>query len=146
MRAVVQRVESASVSAGGKITGRIGRGLLVLAAVHRDDGEAQLNWVTDKILKLRIFNDEDGKMNRSVTDVNGGILVISQFTLYGDARKGTRPSYIESAPPEIAEKMYNDLVSRLRKISDLQVEEGIFGAMMKVSLVNDGPVTIILDR
>ncbi|MFU8861603.1 MAG: D-aminoacyl-tRNA deacylase [Cyclonatronaceae bacterium] len=146
MRAVIQRVKSASVVVDGQVKGRIGRGLLILAAVHRDDDEAQLRWIADKILKLRVFNDENGKMNRSVTDENGGLLVVSQFTLYGDTRKGTRPSYIESASPEKAEKMYNDLVTCLRENSDLQVQEGVFGAMMEVSLVNDGPVTIILDR
>lgn len=146
MRAVVQRVKQASVTVDGKIKGRIDRGLLVLAAVHRNDDDKQLKWIADKILRLRIFNDAEGKMNRSVTDENGGILVISQFTLYGDSRKGTRPSYIESAPPEKAVKMYNELISYLRTNSRLRVEEGIFGAIMEVSLVNDGPVTIILDR
>lgn len=146
MRAVVQRVKSASVIVDGSITGEIGKGLLILAAVHRDDDETQLRWIADKILKLRVFNDENGKMNRSVTDEKGGLLVVSQFTLYGDTRKGTRPSYIESAPPEKAEGMYNDLVRYLRDNSDLNIQEGVFGAMMEVSLVNDGPVTIILDR
>lgn len=146
MRAVVQRVKSASVTVDGSITGEIGKGLLILAAVHRDDDEKQLRWIADKILKLRVFNDENGKMNRSVTDEKGGLLVVSQFTLYGDTRKGTRPSYIESAPPEKAEGMYNDLVRYLRDNSDLNIQEGVFGAMMEVSLVNDGPVTIILDR
>lgn len=146
MRAVVQRVKSASVTVDGSITGEIGKGLLILAAVHRDDDEKQLRWIADKILKLRVFNDENGKMNRSVTDEKGGLLVVSQFTLYGDTRKGTRPSYIESAPPEKAEGMYVDLVRYLRDNSDLNIQEGVFGAMMEVSLVNDGPVTIILDR
>jgi D-aminoacyl-tRNA deacylase len=146
MRAVIQRVKSASVVVNGSVKGRIGRGLLILAAVHRDDDDQQLRWIADKILKLRVFNDENGKMNRSVADANGGILVVSQFTLYGDTRKGTRPSYIESAPPEKAEMMYNDLINYLKENSNLKVEEGVFGAMMEVSLVNDGPVTIILDR
>jgi D-aminoacyl-tRNA deacylase len=146
MRAVIQRVKSAAVVVDGITTGQIGRGLLILAAVHRDDDETQLRWIAEKILKLRVFKDEDGKMNRSVTDENGALLVVSQFTLYGDTRKGTRPSYIESAPPEKAEMMYNDLVHYLRENSNQTVEEGIFGAMMEVSLVNDGPVTIILDR
>jgi D-aminoacyl-tRNA deacylase len=146
MRAVIQRVKSASVVVNGSVKGRIDRGLLILAAVHRDDDDQQLRWIADKILKLRVFNDENGKMNRSVADANGGILVVSQFTLYGDTRKGTRPSYIESAPPEKAEMMYNDLINYLKENSNLKVEEGVFGAMMEVSLVNDGPVTIILDR
>lgn len=146
MRAVIQRVKSASVTVDGSIKGEIGKGLLILAAVHRDDDETQLRWIADKILKLRVFNDENGKMNRSVTDEKGGLLVVSQFTLYGDTRKGTRPSYIESAPPEKAEGMYNNLVRYLRNNSDLNIQEGVFGAMMEVSLVNDGPVTIILDR
>lgn len=146
MKAVIQRVSQASVTVNGLITGSIHNGLLVLLAVHKEDTPEQLVWMADKLLRLRIFRDEEDKMNRSVQDVNGGILVVSQFTLYGDARKGTRPSFIESAPPEKAESMYNDFVSYLKKHSTLKVETGIFGAMMDVQLTNDGPVTIILER
>lgn len=146
MKAVVQRVSQASVTVNGTITGSIYNGLLVLLAIHKDDTPEQLVWMADKLLRLRIFRDEEDKMNRSVQDVNGGILVVSQFTLYGDVRKGTRPSFIESAPPEKAESMYNDFVNYLKKHSTLRIETGIFGAMMDVQLTNDGPVTIILER
>jgi D-aminoacyl-tRNA deacylase len=146
MRTVIQRVKRASVQVDGKVTGSIGPGLLILAAIHRDDDEARLRWMGEKILKLRVFNDDEGKMNLSVTDTGGELLVVSQFTLYGDLKKGTRPGYIESAPPEKAERMYNELVDWLKANSRLKVEEGIFGAKMEVDLVNDGPVTIILDR
>lgn len=146
MRIVIQRVKRASVSVDGKITGQINHGLLLLAGVHESDTETQLNWCCDKILKLRIFNDDDGKMNRSVKDVEGGILVVSQFTLYGDAKKGTRPSFVQAAPPGIAEPLYDDMISKLRNNSGLQVESGIFGAAMEVELVNDGPVTLIIEK
>lgn len=146
MRLVVQRVSSASVAIDGKTNGSIDKGLVVLAAVHRDDDIATIRWAADKMMKLRIFEDEYGKMNRSVADVGGGLLLISQFTLYGDARKGTRPSFIESAPPEKAKQLYDEFVSYTKTKFAGSVETGVFAAMMQVSLVNDGPVTIIIEK
>lgn len=146
MRLVVQRVSSASVAIDGKTNGSIDKGLVVLAAVHRDDDIATIRWAADKMMKLRIFEDEDGKMNRSVADVGGGLLLISQFTLYSDARKGTRPSFIESAPPEKAKQLYDEFVSYTKTKFEGPVETGVFAAMMQVSLVNDGPVTIIIEK
>ncbi len=146
MRAVVQRVKEASVTVEGDVTGRIGRGLLVLLAIHRDDTDGQLRWMAEKLRKLRIFEDEDGKMNRSVEDVEGGILLVSQFTLYGELKKGTRPSFTASAGPEKAEEMYDHMVSLLEETLPGNVATGIFAAKMNVSLVNDGPVTIIVER
>lgn len=144
MRAVVQRVTSAKVEVDDRTVGEIGAGLLVLLGVARDDGEADANYLADKIIGLRIFRDDEGKMNRSLTDTNGAMLVVSQFTLYGDTRKGRRPSYIDAAEPERANALYQYFVSRSRAQS-IKVETGIFQAMMQVSLVNDGPVTILLD-
>jgi len=146
MRAVVQRVKEASVTIEGDVTGRIGRGLLVLLAIHRDDTDGQLRWMAEKLRKLRIFEDEDGKMNRSVEDVEGGILLVSQFTLYGELKKGTRPSFTASAGPEKAKEMYDHMVSLLEETLPGNVATGIFAAKMNVSLVNDGPVTIIVER
>ncbi len=146
MKVVVQRVKSASVTVGKEITGAIEKGLLLLVGVHQEDTKEQMEWMCEKILKVRVFEDEDGKMNRSITDVRGGILVVSQFTLYGDAKKGTRPSYIEAARPEKAEPMYEDMVTYLKEHSDLDIQTGKFAAMMDVELVNDGPVTLILEK
>ena len=146
MKVVVQRVSSASVTVGNEITGVIKNGLLLLVGIHNDDTEEQLKWMCEKILKLRIFEDEEQKMNLSVSDVKGGILVVSQFTLYGDAKKGTRPSYIEAARPEKAEPMYEEMIQYFRKHSNLDIQTGKFGAMMDVKLVNDGPVTLILEK
>jgi len=146
MKVVVQRVKSASVTIGNEITGAIEEGLLLLVGIHQDDTEEQLKWMCDKILKLRIFEDEDEKMNLSVTDVEGGILVVSQFTLYGNAKKGTRPSFIEAAKPDIAEPMYEDMISYFIEYSELDIQTGKFGAMMDVELVNDGPVTLIMEK
>ncbi len=146
MKVVVQRVKSASVTVGNKITGAIRNGLLLLVGIHQDDSVEQMKWMCDKILKLRVFEDEEEKMNLSVTDVQGGILVVSQFTLYGDAKKGTRPSYIEAARPEKAEPMYEQMVEYFKSHSDLDIQTGKFGAMMDVKLVNDGPVTLILEK
>ncbi len=146
MRTVVQRVLKAAVKVDGIVVGEIGHGLLVLVGFHGSDTDEQMRWMSDKLLKLRIFNDDDGKMNRSVQDVDGSILVVSQFTLYGDARKGTRPSFIESARPEVAIPLYESMLTYLKRSGNLRVESGEFGAMMEVSLVNDGPVTIILER
>jgi len=130
---------------GGRVIGRIDHGLLLIAGFTSADAEDSLVWMADKVLGLRIFADEQGKMNRSVADVDGGLLVVSQFTLYGDTRKGRRPSFIEAAPPEIAIPLYERFVALLRT-SGLRVETGEFGAMMDVELVNDGPVTLILER
>ena len=146
MRAVIQRVSEASVTVDSEVIGHIKKGLLILLAIHNNDTKDQLDWMVSKISKLRIFSDDEGKMNKSVMDVGGELLVVSQFTLYGDARKGTRPSYIESAGPEKAEAMYNEFVEKIRAFSSLKTETGEFAAMMDVALVNDGPVTIILDK
>ncbi len=146
MRAVVQRVSRASVSSGGGPLGRIGRGLLVFAGFGRGDDGSAVAWMAEKIVRLRIFEDDAGKMNRSVADVGGGILVVSQFTLYGDARKGSRPGFGDAAPPEKANELYEELVRSLKRMTDLPVETGSFGAAMEVELVNDGPVTILLER
>ncbi len=145
MRVVLQRVSEAAVAVEGKTVGKIGRGLLLLAGFHGTDTEETLDWMADKVVKLRIFPDSDDKMNLSVQDVDGALLVVSQFTLYGDAKKGTRPSFIESARPEIAIPLYEMWITKLKN-RGLQVETGIFGAMMQVSLVNDGPVTILLQK
>ncbi|MEX2655739.1 MAG: D-aminoacyl-tRNA deacylase [Acidimicrobiia bacterium] len=144
MRAVIQRVSRAEVTVDSELVGQIGRGLLVLVGVGPDDGEAEVEVLADKLVGLRIFPDDDGRMNRSVRDVGGGVLVVSQFTLYGDARKGRRPSFVSAAPPEVAEPLVADLVARL-VAAGVQVGTGRFGAMMEVDLVNSGPVTLILE-
>lgn len=144
MRAVIQRVKNASVTVDGNIVGKIGKGLLVLLGVSNDDSEKDANYLIEKTLNLRIFEDLDEKMNLSLLDINGEILVVSQFTLYGDVRNGRRPSFIEAARPEKANQLYEYFVSEIRK-KLLQVETGKFQAMMDISLVNDGPVTILLD-
>ncbi len=145
MRIVVQRVSRAVVRVDGQTVGEIGRGLLALLGIGKADTEADSDYIIGKILALRIFHDDAGKMNRSVTDIAGGVLVVSQFTLHGDARKGTRPSFSDAMPPADAEKFYNRFMEKLRAATTLQVEEGKFAAMMDVELVNDGPVTILLD-
>lgn len=145
MKAVVQRVSKASVTVDSMVTGSIDHGLLVLLGVHENDTFDKIGWMSEKIAKLRIFEDDEGKMNRSVQDVGGSVLIVSQFTLYGDLKKGTRPSFIEAARPEVAIPLYEAMIAALRNIG-LRVETGIFGAMMDVSLVNSGPVTIILER
>ena len=144
MRAVVQRVTSAKVTVAERVTGEIGPGLLVLLGVDQGDGPADLQYIVSKVRDLRIFADADGKMNQSVLDVQGGVLVVSQFTLSGDARNGRRPSFASAAPPQIARALYEEVVRELQS-SGLQVATGEFQAMMQVSLVNDGPVTILLD-
>ncbi len=144
MRAVVQRVTSAKVTVAERVTGEIGPGLLVLLGVEQGDGPADLQYIVSKVRDLRIFADADGKMNQSVLDVQGGVLVVSQFTLSGDARNGRRPSFASAAPPQIARALYEEVVRELQS-SGLQVATGEFQAMMQVSLVNDGPVTILLD-
>ena len=144
MRCVVQRVTSASVRVGEEITGSIGSGMMVLIGVSEEDGPNDLKYIADKVMHLRIFDDENGVMNRSVLDVGGAILAVSQFTLYGDARGGRRPSYFRAAKPEKANEMYETLISKWRE-AGIQVETGRFRTEMQVSLVNDGPVTILLD-
>ena len=144
MRAVVQRVSSAEVRVNGQILGSIGRGLLVLLAVGGADEERDAAYLANKTLNLRIFEDAEGKMNRSVQDVRGGLLVISQFTLYGDCRKGNRPSFVDAAPPEEAEHLYTVFLEAVGR-TGLQIATGRFQAMMDVSLVNQGPVTVLLD-
>lgn len=144
MRAVVQRVSSARVEVEGEVTGSIDRGLLVLLGVGQGDTEKQAQWLADKIAGLRIFEDDAGKMNLSVQDIGGSVLVVSQFTLYGDCRKGRRPSFTEAAPPDLADRLYQAFVSHLRSLG-IPAETGVFQAKMKVHLVNDGPVTILLD-
>jgi D-tyrosyl-tRNA(Tyr) deacylase len=145
MRAVVQRVKKASVTVDGKIVGSIERGLMVLLGIHEKDTINELLWMAEKLVKLRIFEDEEGKMNISVKDIGGDILLVSQFTLYGDLKKGTRPSYIEAARPEVAIPLYEKMIETLKN-EGLRVETGVFGAMMDVELINSGPVTIILER
>lgn len=143
MRAVLQRVTEARVDVAGQTVGEIGAGLLVLLGVARDDTADDAQYLVEKITNLRIFDDTEGKMNRSLLDVHGSILVVSQFTLYGDVRRGRRPSYSDAAEPEKANSLYEEFVKRVSLV--IHVETGIFQAMMKVSLVNDGPVTILLD-
>lgn len=145
MRAVIQRVSSASVTVAGRITGSIQTGLLVLLAVEEADTAEDIEWLSGKIVRLRIFNDDAGLMNRSVQEVAGGILVVSQFTLFASTKKGNRPSYTRSARPEIAVPLYESFVSRLTQDLGRPVQTGEFGAHMDVALVNDGPVTIIID-
>jgi D-aminoacyl-tRNA deacylase len=144
MRAVIQRVSRAKVSVDGEITGEIGKGILILLGVSREDSESAALYLLEKTLNLRIFEDADGKMNLSLLDIKGELLVVSQFTLYGDARKGRRPSFIEAAAPFEANRLYEFFVSEARK-QLAKVETGRFQAMMDVELVNDGPVTILLD-
>ena len=144
MRAVIQRVSEAKVEVDGDIIGKIGEGFLVLLGVRKDDSEEDVRYLADKVMGLRIIEDETGKMNLSIADVNGQILAVSQFTLYGDCRKGRRPSFDEAAPPEVAERLYNLFIEEIRK-SGIKVEAGKFGALMDVHLVNSGPVTILLD-
>src|SRR5437016_11972833 len=144
MRAVVQRVTRASVTVEGEMIGEIGNGLVVLLGIARDDTKVEAAYLVDKIVNLRIFDDEEGKMNLSVKDVNGGLLIVSQFTLYGDVRRGLRPSWSDAAPPEVAEPFYDFFVAQARQLI-ARVATGSFRAMMQVELVNDGPVTILLD-
>ncbi len=145
MRTVIQRVSNAWVDAEGKITGKIGPGLLVLVGIVDEDGSEDIEWLSGKIVNLRIFNDQQGIMNRSVIDINGDILVVSQFTLHASTRKGNRPSYFRAAKAEKAIPLYELFLRQLEKELGKPVSAGIFGAMMKVSLVNDGPVTIVID-
>lgn len=145
MRAVIQRVKEASVKVDGRITGQIGNGLLVLVGIEDSDTEEDIDWLAKKIAGLRIFDDENGVMNRSVMDIDGKILAVSQFTLMASTKKGNRPSYIRASKGPVAEPMYEKFCLALEKETGKKTEKGIFGADMKVSLLNDGPVTIIMD-
>jgi D-tyrosyl-tRNA(Tyr) deacylase len=144
MRVVVQRVDRAEVAVAGEIVGSIGRGILALVGISREDTRAELEWMARKIVELRIFDDAEGKLNLSLKDISGQLLLVSQFTLYGDCRKGRRPSYSDAAPPEQAERLYADFVEIARQLIP-DVQNGRFQAMMEVSLVNNGPVTLIID-
>jgi D-tyrosyl-tRNA(Tyr) deacylase len=146
VRIVLQRVNEATVTVEGERTSGIGPGLLLLVGVARGDGEAEADWLAEKVAGLRIFNDEEGKMNLSVRDVGGEVLAVSQFTLLADTRKGKRPSFIRAAQPEEAEPLFDYFCERLHAAGVGPVKTGVFGAMMDVSLVNDGPVTIVLER
>lgn len=145
MRAVIQRVSEARVAIGGAVRGQIGRGLLVLVAVEDADTDADIEWLSGKIARLRVFNDAEGVMNLSVREMGGEVLVVSQFTLFASTRKGNRPSYVRSAKPEVAIPLYEKFIARLAQDLGQPVQTGEFGAMMAVSLVNEGPVTIIVD-
>jgi D-tyrosyl-tRNA(Tyr) deacylase len=145
MRAVIQRVTHASVKVDGEITGQIGEGLLVLVGIEDADTEEDTTWLSNKIVNLRIFNDESGVMNRSLLDIGGGILLVSQFTLHASTKKGNRPSYIRASKPATAIPLYEKMILRLEQDSGGKVQTGIFGADMKVELLNDGPVTIVID-
>lgn len=145
MRAVVQRVKRAQVTVEGRITGRIEKGILVLLGVGEDDEIKDLKYIADKIIKLRIFEDNEDKMNLSVLDVGGKVLVVSQFTLYGDCRKGNRPSYSKAAKPQKAKDYYERFIEYLNNKYNIQVETGVFQASMEVDFINDGPVTLMLD-
>ena len=149
MRVVLQRVSRAAVRVDGNVTGQIGVGFVILAGFAPGDSEETLTWMAEKILSLRLFRDAEDKMNRSLDEAHGAVLVVSQFTLYGDARKGRRPSVIDAAPPEVAKPLYERFVALLKErgtASGIAVETGEFGAMMEVELVNDGPVTLLLER
>ena len=144
MRAVIQRVTSAKVTVDDRKTGAIGEGLLVLLGVHKDDEQRDITWLADKIINLRIFDDEEGKMNHSLVDTGGSMLIVSQFTLLADCRKGRRPSWSEAAPPDKARQLYEEFIQAIAD-SGITTTTGEFQAMMEVSLVNSGPVTILLD-
>ncbi|MGD9976331.1 MAG: D-aminoacyl-tRNA deacylase [Bacteroidales bacterium] len=145
MRVVIQRVKTAKVEVTGATVGEINKGLLTFAGFESSDSDEDLNWMADKIIKLRIFDDNEGVMNLSVTDIAAEILVVSQFTLHAKTKKGNRPSYMQAAPPAMAESLYNKFLSLLKGKSACRMATGLFGAKMDVALVNDGPVTIIID-
>jgi D-tyrosyl-tRNA(Tyr) deacylase len=145
MRVVLQRVSEASVSVGGVVRGAVGRGYCLLVGFTHADAPADVEWMAEKIAGLRLFPDDEGKMNRSLADVGGGVLVVSQFTLYGDSARGRRPSFIDAARPEVATPLYDRFIAALRA-RGLEVATGEFGAMMDVRIHNDGPVTLILER
>ena len=145
MRAVIQRVLEASVKVNNEITGQIGQGFLVLLGIETDDEPEDLNWLAQKIANLRVFNDENAQMNKSLSDVEGKILLISQFTLFAQTKKGNRPGFTRAAKPDKAVPLYEQMIEELGKLTETKVETGIFGADMQVSLINDGPVTILID-
>lgn len=145
MRVIVQRVSEAAVSVDGRVTGRIGRGLLVLAGFEGRDEDADLDWMTQKLLRLRVFPDDKGVMNRSLTEIDGEILAVSQFTLYASIRKGNRPSWGRAAPGEVSQPLFERFLARLAQSLGRPVATGIFGADMQIKLVNDGPVTLAID-
>ena len=145
MRVLLQRVSQASVSVDDQVVGRVGIGFVLLVGITHGDGSAEIAWMAKKVAGLRVFEDDDGKMNRALADVDGGILAISQFTLYGDTRKGRRPSFIDAARPEHAEPLFNQFCDLLRA-ENLTVETGVFGANMQVEIHNDGPITLMLER
>lgn len=146
MRVVVQRVSRASVTVAGEAVGEIGPGLVALTAFTAGDDHAKVRWMAEKLAGLRVFADDSGRMNRSVVEENGEVLVVSQFTLYGDATKGRRPSFLKAAPPDLAEPLYESFVEVLASLLAKPVQTGRFGALMEVALVNDGPVTLILEH
>jgi len=145
MRVVIQRVQEAAVRVANTVVGQIGQGLLVLVGIETEDGEEDIQWLSHKMVNLRIFNDEEGVMNKSVQDIGGSILLISQFTLHAATQKGNRPSYIKAARPEIAIPLYERMIEVLNAALPNSIATGIFGADMQVSLINDGPVTILMD-
>lgn len=146
MKSLLQRVTEACVTVDGDIVGQIGPGILVFLGIEKDDTEQEIDFQIKKLLELRVFPDEQGRMNRSVTDVRGELLIVSQFTLAASCRKGTRPSFDNAMPPADAQRFYELYLSRLREATDLRVATGTFGAMMQVSLTNDGPVTFLIER
>ncbi|WP_212001461.1 D-aminoacyl-tRNA deacylase [Chitinophaga sp. HK235] len=145
MRVVIQRVSQASVTVDGVVTGQIGQGLVILLSIEDADGQEDINWLSSKIVNLRIFNDDDGVMNVSVKDMHADILLISQFTLHASTKKGNRPSYIRASKPDVAIPLYEKMFLQLEQDLGTTIQRGIFGADMKVALINDGPVTIIID-
>ena len=145
MRVVIQLVKESSVKVDGVIKGEIKNGFLVLIGITHNDTESEANWILDKLVKLRVFKDEHGNMNKSLLDTNGAVLLVSQFTLYASTKKGNRPPFLNAAPPKIAEKLYDYSIDYLKNKYKIQVETGVFGAMMDVGLINDGPVTITID-
>lgn len=145
MRAVIQRVTYASCTVNGQITGKIDQGLLIFLGVEEEDGKEDLQWLAQKLVNLRIFSDENGLMNKSIQDINGNILLISQFTLFAQTKKGNRPSFIRAGKPDIAKPMYEEMGKVLSELLNKNVQMGVFGGDMKIELVNDGPVTIIMN-
>jgi D-tyrosyl-tRNA(Tyr) deacylase len=145
MRAIIQRVSQASCAVDGKVTGQIATGFMVLLGIEDADNDEDVNWLAQKIANMRIFSDENGAMNKSLSEVDGSILMISQFTLYASTKKGNRPGFTRSAKPPVAIPLYEKMITELGRVTGKEIQTGIFGADMKVSLVNDGPVTIIVD-
>jgi D-tyrosyl-tRNA(Tyr) deacylase len=146
MKAVIQRVSSANVKIDGEVKDEIGDGLVVMLGISRDDDETVMRWICNKIASLRVFPDEENKMNRSALDIGGGIMLISNFTLYGDARKGSRPNFMAAAPPDLSRPLYDKMTAHMRENFPLKIAEGEFGAIMDIEMVNAGPVTIIIEK